>query len=86
MIVAPLWSATVTSPDYRVFAVLGDTTLNIEGQLVRARKVEERRRSDRSLSAYWYLLTTEPYMVYGGVPLPDGRVQRMTEVGVPIRP
>ena len=86
VIVAPLWSPNVTSPEYRVFAVLGDTTLNIEGQMVRARKVEERRRSDRSLYANWYLLTTEPYMVYGEVPLPDGRVQRMTEVGVPIKP
>ena len=86
VIVAPLWSPTVASPEYRVFAVLGDTTLNIEGQRVRARKVEERRRSDRSLYANWYLLTTEPYMVYGEVPLSDGRVQRMTEVGVPLRP
>ena len=86
VIVAPLWSPTVTSPEYRVFAVLGDTTLSIEGQPVRARKVEERRRGDRSLYANWYLLTTEPYMVYGEVALPDGRVQRMTEVGVPLRP
>ena len=86
VLVAPLWSPTVTSPEYRVFVVLGDTTLNIEGQMVRARKVEERRRSDRSLYANWYLLATEPYMVYGEVPLADGRVQRMTEVGVPIRP
>jgi hypothetical protein len=85
VIVAPLWAPAAPGPDYRVFSVLGDTTLTIEGASVRARKVEERKRSDRSLTAYWYLLTTKPYMVYGEVPLPDGRMQRMTEVDVPMR-
>jgi hypothetical protein len=50
---------------------------------VKSRKVEERRRSDRVLLANWYLLLESPYMVYGEVPLPDGRIQRMTEVAVP---
>ena len=84
VIVAPLWSPGVPAPEYRVFAVLHDTTLTIEGERVRARKVEERRRGDGSLYANWYLLTTRPYMVYGEIPLADGRVQRMTEVGVPL--
>lgn len=46
--------------DYRVFTVQHDTTLRIEGSRVVARKVEKRRRSDRSLTAYWYLLTESP--------------------------
>ena len=31
----------------------------------------------------WYLVDRSPYMVYGEVPLPDGTVQRMTEVELP---
>jgi hypothetical protein len=85
VIVSPVWSAGNHSTEYRVFAVLHDTTLNVEGTMVRARKVEERRRSNGSLYANWYLLTEAPYMVYGEIPLPDGRVQRMTEVAVPLR-
>lgn len=85
VIVAPVWNANAAAVDYRVFSVLRDTTLSIEGSSVVARKVEERRRSDRSLTAYWYLLTESPYMVYGEVPLPDGRMQRMTEVAIPTR-
>jgi hypothetical protein len=84
VIVAPMWSPNVAAADDRVFAVKQDTTLMVEGTAVVARKVEERRRSDGSLYANWYLLTLEPYMVYGEIPLPDGRVQRMTEVGVPL--
>jgi hypothetical protein len=84
VIVAPMWSPNVTVADYRVFAVKQDTTLMVEGTAVVARKVEERKRSDGSLYANWYLLTVEPYMVYGEIPLADGRVQRMTEVGVPL--
>lgn len=80
VIVAPLWNLLSAAPDYRVFAVLGDTTLAIEGTRVRARKVEERKRVDGSLAATWYLLSEAPYMVYGEIPLADGRVQRMTEV------
>jgi hypothetical protein len=51
---------------------------------VNAWKVEEHRESDGKLLATWYLLDKSPYMVYGEVPLPDGSVQRMTEVEVPI--
>jgi hypothetical protein len=86
VLVAPFWSPNTTTPEYRVFVIHGDTTVNVEGAMVRAVKVDERRRSDRVLLASWYLLTKSPYMVYGEVPLPDGRVQRMTEVEVPLRP
>lgn len=86
VMVAPLWSPNNAMADYRVFVTHGDTTVNVEGTPVRAVRVDERRRSDRVLVATWYLLRESPYMVYGEVPLPDGRVQRMTEVEVPLRP
>jgi hypothetical protein len=86
VMVAPLWSPNSTAPDYRVFVTHGDTLVNVEGTSVRAVKVDEHRRSDRVLTASWYLLLESPYMVYGEVPLPDGRVQRMTEVAVPLPP
>jgi hypothetical protein len=40
------------------------------------------------LYATWYLIDRVPYMVYGEVVLPDGQIQRMTEVtiNVPARP
>lgn len=84
VMVAPLWSPNSATADFRVFVTHGDTTVNVEGTPVRAVKVDERRRSDRILVATWYLLLESPYMVYGEVPLPDGRVQRMTEVAVPL--
>ena len=85
VMVAPLWSPNSTKADYRVFVTHGDTTVSVEGTSVRAIKVDERRRTDRVLVATWYLLRDSPYMVYGEVPLPDGRVQRMTEVVVPLK-
>ena len=86
VLLAPFWGPNLTTPDYRVFVIHGDTTVSVEGTPVRAIKVDERRRSDRVLVATWYLLRDSSYMVYGEVPLPDGRVQRMTEVAVPLRP
>ena len=85
VMVAPLWSPNSATAEYRVFVTHGDTTVNVEGTPVRAVKVDERHRSDRVLVATWYLLRESPYMVYGEVPLPDGRVQRMTEVEVPLK-
>ncbi len=86
VLLAPTWSPSGTTADYRVFVIHGDTTVSVEGTPVRAVKVDEHRRSDRVRLATWYLLLESPYMVYGEVPLPDGRVQRMTEVEVPLRP
>ncbi|MEW5916849.1 MAG: hypothetical protein AB1762_10600 [Gemmatimonadota bacterium] len=84
VMVAPVWSpATAATVQERVFSTTKDTVVNVEGTDVRSVKVEERKREDRSLVANWYLLLESPYMVYGEVPLPDGRIQRMTEVAVP---
>jgi hypothetical protein len=85
VIVAPLWAPNMTTSERRVFVVLADTTVMVEGKPQRARKVDERRRTDKSLVASWYLLMDDPYMVYGEVPLPDGTTQRMTEVPIPLR-
>jgi hypothetical protein len=83
VMVAPVWGPSMPAAEDRVFITLADTVVNVEGTMVKSRKVEERRRSDRVLLANWYLLLESPYMVYGEVPLPDGRIQRMTEVAVP---
>lgn len=83
VMVAPLWGPNMTQSEYRIFVVLGDTTMTIEGTRATARKVEERRRTDGSLAATWYLTRENPYMWYGEVPLPNGGVQRMTEVPIP---
>lgn len=55
----------------------------VEGARWSAWKVEERRQSDAKLLANWYLVDGAPYMVAGEVFLPDGQVQKMTEVAIP---
>ena len=84
VITAPVWALNMPAPETRIFAVTADTTVNVEGTMVRSWKVEERRHSDKALIANWYLLDKSPYRVYGEVPLPDGRVRRMTEVEIPV--
>jgi hypothetical protein len=81
---APFWSPAMTRSELRIFTVLGQVTVNVEGTDVKSWKVEERRYSDRQLLATWYLVDKSPYMVYGEVPLPNGETQRMTEVAIPI--
>ena len=83
VIVAPFWSPAMTKSEMRAFSVLGKTPVDVEGSRVNAWKVEERRHADGQLLGTWYLLDTAPYMVYGEVPLPNGQVQRMTEVSLP---
>lgn len=79
---APVWSPAMTKAEGRIFTVLGKATVDVEGTPIEAWKVEERRQTDRTLLATWYLLEQSPYMVYGEVPLPDGRVRRMSEVEI----
>lgn len=83
VITAPMWSPAMTKAEMRVFTVIGKTRVDVEGAELEAWKVEERRQSDGQLLATWYLLEASPYMVYGEVPLPNGQVQRMTEVAIP---
>jgi hypothetical protein len=80
---APVWGPNMTRSELRIFTVLGRGPVTVEGSEVNAWKVEERRHADSRLLATWYLTETSPYMVYGEVPLPNGQVQRMTEVAIP---
>jgi glyoxylase-like metal-dependent hydrolase (beta-lactamase superfamily II) len=82
VIIAPVWSPAMTKSETRIFTVIGEEDVEVEGSTVRAWKVEERSAEGR-LEATWWLLDRSPYMVYGEAILPDGRVQRMTEVEVP---
>lgn len=84
VMIAPVWSPAMTQADLRIFTVVGLATVDVEGTSIEAWKVEERRQSDGQLLATWYLLDKSPYMVYGEVPLPNGQVQRMTEVEIPM--
>ena len=74
----------MTASEMRVFTVIGKSDVDVEGTTVNAWKVEERKQADSRLIATWYLVEKSPYMVYGEVPLPDGSVQRMTEVEIPL--
>ena len=82
---APFWSPAMTKSELRIFTVLGQVSVNVEGTDVRSWKVEERRYSDKQLLATWYLVDKSPYMVYGEMPLPNGQTQRMTEVAIPMQ-
>ena len=85
VIVAPIWGPQMNSAsEMRAFTVIGKVDVNVEGTTVNAWKVDEHRLRDKKLLATWYLLDKSPYMVYGEVPLPDGTIQRMTEVEVPM--
>lgn len=84
VMIAPLWGPSMPDSELRVFAVLARVTIPVEGTPVQAWKVEERRHADRVLLATWYLLNESPYMVYGEVPLAGGRIQRMSEVAIPM--
>jgi hypothetical protein len=83
VVMVPVWGFPMTAAETRSFTVLGKTDVDVEGKMWNAWKVEERRVADNRLLATWYLLDKSPYMVYGEVPLPDGSIQRMTEVEIP---
>jgi hypothetical protein len=81
---APVWGPNMTRSESRVFTVVGRGPVDVEGSKVDAWKVEERRHADGRLLATWYLTESSPYMVYGEVPLPNGQIQRMSEVAIPM--
>ncbi len=84
IMVAPMWGPNMQKAEDRVFVVLKDTVVDVEGTPQKSRKVDEFRRADRVKLASWYLTLESPYMVYGEVPLANGGVQRMTEVPLPM--
>jgi hypothetical protein len=83
VIIAPVWGPNMATAESRIFTVLGKVPTTVEGIEWQAWKVEEYRESDRRLMAVWYLVEGSPYMVGGEVYLPNGNVQRMTEIALP---
>lgn len=83
---APMWGPNMAASELRIFTVLGKVPVNVEGSRVTAWKIDEYRHADRKLLATWYMTEASPYMVYGEVPMPNGQVQRMTEVALPASP
>lgn len=83
VIIAPVWGPNMAAAESRIFTVVGKVPTMVEGTAWQAWKVEEHRESDRRLMAIWYLVEGSPYMVAGEVYLPNGNVQRMTEIALP---
>jgi hypothetical protein len=83
VIIAPVWGPNMPTAESRIFSVIGRVATMVEGTEWNAWKVEERRETDRTLLAVWYLLDESPYMVAGEVFLPNGQVQKMTEIALP---
>ena len=80
---APMWGPNMAASELRIFTVVGKVPVDVEGTRITAWKIDEFRHADRKLLATWYMTEASPYMVYGEVPLPNGQVQRMTEVAIP---
>ena len=80
VIIAPVWGPNMPAAETHVFTIVGKVPAMVEGTEWQAWKVEERRESDRTLLAHWYLVEDSPYMVAGEVFLPNGQVQKMTEI------
>jgi hypothetical protein len=83
VIIAPVWGPNMATAESRIFTIVGKVSTMVEGTKWQAWKVEEYRESDRRLMAVWYLVEGSPYMVGGEVYLPNGNVQRMTEIALP---
>ena len=83
---APMWGPNMSASELRVFTVVGEVPVVVEGTRITAWKIHEHRQADGRLLATWYMTEESPYMVYGEVPLPNGQVQRMTEVAIPTSP
>jgi hypothetical protein len=66
----------------RVFTVLGQEQVMVEGANVLAWKVEEHVEESGRLLATWYVTDASPYMVLGEITLQDGRTQRITGVAL----
>ena len=83
VITAPMWGPNMAAAEGRIFTMIDTVRIEVEGTPQVAWKVEERRQSDRTHLATWYLTDRSPYMVAGEIFLPDGRMQYASEVAVP---
>jgi hypothetical protein len=81
--IAPVWGPNMATAESRIFSIIEKVPTMVEGTEWQAWKVEERRESDRQLLAVWYLVEDSPYMVAGEVFLPNGQVQKITEIALP---
>jgi hypothetical protein len=77
---APVWGPNMAAAEGRIFTVLQEEKVMVEGSEVTAWKVEERIEATRALAAIWWLTEESPYMVLAEVMLPNGGVQRITGV------
>jgi hypothetical protein len=84
VMVAPLWGPNMANSELRVFTVVDQVRVTVEGTAVTAWKVTEHRYADRTWLADWYLLDEAPYMVYGETRQADGQLRRMSEVAIPM--
>src|SRR5690606_18074066 len=83
VMIAPVWSPQLTTVEDRVFTVIGEEPVMVEGQRVVAWKVTEHVRATHALKATWWLTEASPYMVLAEIPLASGQVQRITGVPLP---
>lgn len=83
VIVAPFWGPNMPTAESRIFTIVGQERTMVEGTEWNAWRVEERRESDRTLLAVWWLTDASPYMVAGEVYQADGNVRKMTEIALP---
>jgi hypothetical protein len=79
---APVWSPQSTTVETRVFSVLREETVRVEGADVKAWRVEERVHATGVLKATWWLTNASPYMVLAEIPLANGQTQRITGVAL----
>jgi hypothetical protein len=82
VVTAPVWAPSMGATEVRIFHVLDEVPVSVEGRQVRAWRVEERVEDTGRLVATWYLTNSSPYMVLGEIPLADGRTQRITGVAL----
>jgi hypothetical protein len=81
--IAPVWGPNMATAESHIFTIVGEESIVVEGKPVTAWKVEEFRESDRRLLSAWWVLDKSPYMVAGENYLPNGQVQKMTEIELP---
>jgi hypothetical protein len=79
---APIWAPQSTTVEMRVFSVLREETVSVEGKDVKAWRVEERVHGTNVLKATWWLIDVSPYMVLAEIPLANGQTQRITGVAL----
>jgi hypothetical protein len=79
---APVWGPNMEAAQDRVFTVVREEQVEVEGAQVMAWRVDEHIEDTGALYATWWLSETEPYMVLGEIMLPNGQMQRITGVAL----